>query len=61
MKKAVWGAGLRVVAVIGLTLAQVSCGSLTTQGTASSYLIIKDLAAESGRTPGSSAERCSLM
>ena len=52
MKKAVWGAGLRVVAVIGLTLAQVSCGSLTTQGTASSYLIIKDLAAESGADPG---------
>jgi hypothetical protein len=52
MKKAVWGAGLRVAAVIGLTLAQVSCGSLTTQGTASSYLIIKDLSGESGADPG---------
>jgi hypothetical protein len=52
MKKAVWGAGLRVVAVIGLTLAQVSCGSLTTQGTASSYLIIKELSVESGADPG---------
>jgi hypothetical protein len=52
MTKAVWGAGLRVAAVIGLTLAQVSCGSLTRQGTASSYLIIKDLSVESGADLG---------
>jgi hypothetical protein len=53
MKKAVWGAGLRVVAVIGLTLAQVSCGSLTRQGTASSYLVVNELVAASGADPGS--------
>jgi hypothetical protein len=52
MTKAVWGAGLRVAAVIGLTLAQVSCGSLTTQGTASSYLIIDSLEAASGADEG---------
>jgi hypothetical protein len=52
MTKAVWGAGIRVAAVVGLTLAQVSCGSLTTQGTASSYLIVNSLEAASGADDG---------
>lgn len=52
MTKAVWGAGLRVAALVGATLAQVSCGSLTTQGTASSYLIINSLEAASGADAG---------
>src|SRR3954462_6349815 len=52
MKKVVWSAGIRLAAVLGLTLAPVSCGTLTTQGTASSYLIIKEMAVESGADPG---------
>lgn len=35
-----------------LVLAQVSCGSRTTQGTGSSYLIVSALVAESGADPG---------
>jgi hypothetical protein len=52
MKKVVWSAGMRLAAVLGLTLAHVSCGSLTTQGTGSSYLTITKLEAASGADPG---------
>ena len=52
MTKAVWGAGMRLAALAGLILAQVSCGSLTTQGTGSSYLTIAKLEAAQGADPG---------
>jgi hypothetical protein len=52
MNKAVWGAGIRFATAVGLGLATVSCGSLTTQGTASSYLIIKSLEGASGADDG---------
>ena len=52
MKKVVWSAGMRLAAVLGLTLAHVSCGSLTTQGTASSFLIVKALEGASGADAG---------
>lgn len=53
MTKAVWGAGTRLAGVVGLILASVSCGSLTREGTASSYLIINALEGASGVDPGS--------
>jgi hypothetical protein len=53
MTKAVWGAGLRLAGTVGLILASVSCGSLTREGTASSYLIINALEGASGVDPGS--------
>ena len=43
MSKAVWGAALRLCAVIGLGFAAASCGTVARQGTASSFLIIKAL------------------
>lgn len=52
MTKAVWSAGLRLAAAVGLVLAPVSCGSLTRQGTASSYLTITNLEAAPGSDPG---------
>lgn len=53
MTKAVWGVGLRRAGAAGLILASVSCGSLTRQGTSSSYLIITSLeAAPGGVTAG---------
>ncbi|MDP9324590.1 MAG: hypothetical protein M3P13_13220 [Acidobacteriota bacterium] len=53
MTKAVWGVGLRRAGAVGLILASVSCGSLTRQGTSSSYLIITSLeAAPGGVTAG---------
>ena len=55
MTKAVWGAGIRpagLLALIVLILGSVSCGELTRQGTASSYLIISVLEASSGADPG---------
>ncbi len=55
MIKAVWGAGVRLtgaLSIILLTLASVSCGQLTRQGTASSYLIVSALEAASGADPG---------
>ncbi len=54
MNKVVWGAGGRlagVLSLIALTLASASCGQLTRQGTASSYLIISLLEASSGADP----------
>jgi hypothetical protein len=53
MTKAVWDAGTRLAGVVGLILASVSCGSLTREGTASSYLIINALEGASGVDPGS--------
>ena len=55
MTKAVWSAGLRLAAAVGLVLAPVSCGSLTRQGTASSYLMITQLVAAPGADPGAFA------
>ena len=53
MTKAVWGVGTRLAGTVGLILASVSCGSLTRQGTSSSYLIITSLeAAPGGVTAG---------
>ena len=51
MTKAVWSAGLRLAAAVGLVLAPVSCGSLTRQGTASSYLLVNELVAAPGGDP----------
>ncbi len=48
MTKAVWGAGIRVAGAAALVLASASCGDLTRQGTASSYLVISQLAASPG-------------
>jgi hypothetical protein len=56
MTKAVWGAGIRLAGTAGLILASVSCGSLTRQGTSSSYLIISSLeGAPGGATAGTFA------
>jgi hypothetical protein len=52
MTKAVWGAGLRAAGLAAVILAQASCGSLTTQGTGSSYLTISKLEAAQGADPG---------
>jgi hypothetical protein len=52
MTKAVWGAGIRLAGVVSLVLSSVSCGDLTRQGTASSYLVVGELVAESGADPG---------
>lgn len=52
MTKAVWSAGTRLACAVVLVLASVSCGTLTRQGTASSYLIIQTLEAASGAEPG---------
>jgi hypothetical protein len=51
MSKAVWGAALRLCAVISLGLLTASCGTLARQGTASSFLIIKTLEGASGAEP----------
>jgi hypothetical protein len=52
MSKAVWGAALRLGAVVGLGFATASCGTVARQGTASSFLVIKALEAASGAEPG---------
>ena len=52
MTKAVWGAGLHLAIIVSLGLAAASCGDLTRQGTASSYLIVKALDGASGAEPG---------
>ena len=55
MIKVVWGAGVRMTGALSfilLTLASASCGQLTRQGTASSYLIVSTLEAASGADPG---------
>jgi hypothetical protein len=52
MTKAVWGAGIRLAGIVSLGLASASCGDLARQGTASSYLVVGELVAESGADPG---------
>jgi len=56
-RKAVWGGEgtrplLRLILALVLTALTASCGDLSRQGTGSSYLIIKELAAASGAEPG---------
>jgi hypothetical protein len=51
MSKAVWGAALRLTTMIALGLACVSCGTVATKGTGSSFLIIKALEGASGAQP----------
>jgi hypothetical protein len=53
MTKAIWGVGMRLAGAVGLILVSVSCGTLTRQGTSSSYLIVTSLeAAPGGLTAG---------
>ena len=52
MTKAAWRVGIRLAGAAGLILASVSCGTLTRQGTSSSYLIVTSLEAASGVDPG---------
>lgn len=51
-RKAVWGARVRLLAALALAAASTSCGDLTRQGTASSYLIMTSLTGTSGAKPG---------
>jgi hypothetical protein len=51
MTKAVWGARVRLAGAIVALLATVSCGDLSRQGTASTYLIVSSLEAASGAAP----------
>jgi hypothetical protein len=51
MTKAIWGVVIRLAGTVGLILASVSCGDLTRQGTASSYLVVNELVASSGADP----------
>lgn len=48
MTKVVWGSVARLAAATALAMATTSCGDLTRQGTASSYLIITTLEGSSG-------------
>jgi len=52
MTKSVWGARIRLAAAIVLLTGTMSCGDLTRQGQASSYLIVASLEATSGADPG---------
>lgn len=52
MRKVVWGARVRLGAVMLLAAAVASCGDLVRQGQASSYLIIDSLEGASGADPG---------
>lgn len=52
MTKAVWGAGTRLAGAIALILSTISCGDLSRQGSASTYLIVSGLGAASGAEPG---------
>lgn len=56
MTKAVWGARVRLAGVLTLTVLSTSCGDLTRQGTASSYLIITSLSATSGGGTGATLD-----
>jgi hypothetical protein len=51
MRKAVWGATVRVATAAALALATVSCGDMAREGQGSSYLIITALEGASGATP----------
>jgi hypothetical protein len=52
MNKAVWGAGVRLGGVLSCALLVSSCGDLTREGTASSYLIMTALQGANGAKPG---------
>jgi hypothetical protein len=52
MKKAVWGAVVRVATAAALILASASCGDTVRQGQASSYLMVTALVGASGAAPG---------
>jgi hypothetical protein len=52
MTKAVWGARIRMAGAAVLLLSTVSCGDLSRQGTASTYLIVTSLEGASGAEPG---------
>lgn len=52
MTKAVWGLRIRQAGILALILASTSCGDLTRQGTASSYIVVNELLAASGADPG---------
>ena len=47
-RKAVWGSRIRVAAVLLLAAASASCGTQTTSGTGSSYLILTSLLGSPG-------------
>ena len=53
--KAVWGGNVAKlagpIALLALTMFSASCGDLTREGTASSYLVISALEAASGAQP----------
>jgi hypothetical protein len=51
MRKVVWGARVRLGAIVLSALAATSCGDLVRQGQGSSYLIINALEAASGAEP----------
>jgi hypothetical protein len=51
MTKAVWGAGIRLACAVSVVVASASCGKLTRQGQAASYLIITSLEGASGADP----------
>lgn len=50
-RKAVWGAGARLLVATLLAASSSSCGDVVRQGTASSYLIVQALEAASGAEP----------
>ena len=52
MTKVVWSARIRLAGVLTLIVLSTSCGQLTRQGTASSYLIVSSLEGSSGASPG---------
>jgi hypothetical protein len=52
MTKAVWGVRIRLAGALVCAFLVSSCGDLTRQGTASSYLVLTSIAAESGAKPG---------
>lgn len=52
MTKAVWGARVRLAGAAVLLLSTVSCGDLSRQGSASTYVIVDALTAASGAEPG---------
>jgi hypothetical protein len=50
-RKAVWGSGIRLLTAVTLSVAVGSCGEMSRQGTASSYLIVRSLEAAPGAEP----------
>jgi hypothetical protein len=53
MTKVVWGSGIRLAGTVVLAAAISSCGDMTREGTASSYLIVQGIEAASGADPTS--------